>query len=577
MKPQGSAADMLRAGREARPALIHGGWPAAGPCGVSARIAPTMIITERDPRMFSVIREFFGAQYAPHGYCLLWEPWLIWSHVVSDALIAIAYFSIPVALVIFIRRRRDVSFGFVFWLFALFITACGITHVMRIWNMWHGEYGLEAVIKVLTAAVSIGTAIALWPLLPRVLALPSPGQLREVNEALRYEIAERRKAEAALLQAQKMEAVGRLSGGIAHDFHNILQVVGGSLSLIADQAGAKDAKIKGLTDSALLSIDRGIRITGQLLSFSQEQGATLDAVRVPDLLIDLEELLGPILPERVRLEIEASDAPPAVLADPSQLEIAILNLAINAREAMPNGGTLRIALSPYHATGRHDLADGEYVRISVTDTGIGMAADVAQRALEPFFSTKPAGMGSGLGLSMVYGMSRSSGGTTTVESRLGVGTTISIYLRLAGDEIAGVPLFDGEAGRIDEDLLARLTGTTILLVDDEAPTRSVVAMTLESLGCVVTQAESGLEAIRLADEDWPETFVLDFAMPGMNGAEVAAAMRAKRPDARIVFLTGFADMTAIRDVAGTGAVVLHKPATRAQLARALGKAMAQIA
>jgi signal transduction histidine kinase/CheY-like chemotaxis protein len=534
-----------------------------------------MFIAERDPRMFSVIREFFGAQYAPHGYCLLWEPWLIWSHVISDALIAAAYFSIPVALMIFIRRRRDVSFGFVFWLFAFFITACGVTHVMRIWNMWHGEYGLEAVIKVVTAAVSIGTAIALWPLLPRVLALPSPAQLREVNDALRYEIAERRKAEAALLQAQKMEAVGRLSGGIAHDFHNILQVVSGSLTLIADHAGGKDPTIKSLTDSALLSIDRGVRITGQLLSFSQDQGSTLDAVRVPDLLVDLEELLAPILPERIRLEIEASDAPPAVLADPSQLEIAILNLAINAREAMPNGGALRITLSPFHAAGRHDLADGDYMRITVADTGIGMAADVAQRALEPFFSTKPDGIGAGLGLSMVYGMSRSSGGTTTVDSRLGVGTTISIYLRLAGEEVAGMPIGGSDPGKIDEDLLDRLTGMTVLLVDDEAPTRSVVAMTLESLGCVVTQAESGLEAIRLADDDWPDTFVLDFAMPGMNGAELAAAMRAKKPDSRIVFLTGFADMAAIRDVAGTGAVVLHKPATRAQLARALGKAMAQ--
>jgi signal transduction histidine kinase/CheY-like chemotaxis protein len=527
--------------------------------------------------MFSVIREIFSARYAPHGYCLLWEPWLVWSHVLSDAMIALAYFSIPVALVIFIHRRRDVSFGVVFWLFALFITACGLTHVMRIWNMWHGEYGLEAVIKLLTAAISVGTAIALWPLLPRILALPSPTQLREVNDALRHEIAERRRAEAALLHAQKMEAVGRLSGGIAHDFHNILQVVGGSLSLIAEHAGGRDKTIKELTDSALLSIDRGVRITGQLLSFSHEQSATLDAVRIPDLLADLEELLGPILPQRIQLEVNASDAPPAVLADPGQLQIAILNLAINAREAMPNGGALRIGLSPYHASGRHDLADGDYMRITVTDTGIGMAPEVAQRALEPFFSTKPVGMGSGLGLSMVYGMSRSSGGTTTVESRLGVGTTISIYLRLAGDDIAGLPLADADAGKVEDELLDRLKGMSILLVDDEAPTRSVVAMTLESLGCVVTQAESGPEAISLADSDWPDAFVLDYAMPGMNGAEVAAALREKQPDCRLVFLTGFADLAAIRQVAGSGAVVLHKPATRAQLARALGKAMTQIA
>lgn len=527
--------------------------------------------------MFGILSEFFSSQYAPHGYCLLWEPWLIWAHVGSDALIALSYFSIPVALVTFIRVRRDVSFGFVFWLFASFITACGFTHLVRIWNMWHGDYGLEAVVKILTAAISVGVAITLWPLLPKILALPSPAQLREVNDALRHEIAERRKAETALLQAQKMEAVGRLSGGIAHDFHNILQVVGGSLGLIAEKAAGHDPQIKELTDAALLSIERGARITGQLLSFSQVQGSILEPVHIADLLIDLAELLGPILPARIQLEIEGSEAPVAVLADPGQLELAILNLVINAREAMPNGGSLRIALTPHHAAGRHDLTDGDYLRITVTDTGIGMSADAAERALEPFFSTKPTGMGSGLGLSMVYGMSRRSGGTTTVESRPGVGTTINVYLRLAEGEVALEPLFDSDASEVDDAVLARLKGVRILLVDDEAPTRSVVAMTLESLGCLVTQADSGFAALAyVGSSDWPDGFVLDFAMPGMNGAEVAAAIRELRPDSRFVFLTGFADLTAIRDVAGQEATILHKPATRSQLARALGKALAQV-
>lgn len=526
--------------------------------------------------MFDIIRQFFSSQYAPHGYCLLWEPWLIWSHVLSDGLIAASYFSIPVALMIFIRQRRDVSFGFVFWLFALFITACGITHAMRIWNMWHGDYGAEALVKILTAAVSVGAAITLWPLLPRVLALPSPAQLREVNEALRYEMAERRKAEAALLQAQKMEAVGRLSGGIAHDFHNILQVVGGSVSLIAERTAGLDPKIKELTDSALLSIERGTRITGQLLSFSHEEGRVLEPIHIADLLADLAELLGPILPPRVDLEIEGSEAPMAVLADPGQLELAILNMVINSREAMPNGGQIRIALSPYHAVGRHDLADGDYLRITVADTGIGMSAEVAERALEPFFSTKPTGMGSGLGLSMVYGMSRRSGGTTVIESRPGVGTTIHVYLHLADGDVAEPSMGPG-AVEIDEVLLARLKDVRVLLVDDEAPTRTVVAQTLESLGCLVTQAESGAEALAQVDSGWPDSFVLDFAMPGMNGAEVAAALRKKRADSRIVFLTGFADLTAIRAAAGDDAVIVHKPATRAQLARGLGKALAQIA
>jgi signal transduction histidine kinase/CheY-like chemotaxis protein len=523
--------------------------------------------------MVNVLREFFSSQYAPHGYCLLWEPWLVWTHVVSDVLIALAYFSIPIALVIFVRRRRDVSFGGVFWMFALFITACGLTHVMRIWNLWHGDYGIEALVKIVTALVSVGAAIALWPLLPRILALPSPSQLREVNDALRHEIAERRKAEAALLQAQKMEAVGRLSGGIAHDFHNIMQVVGGSVSLIAQRAGEQDREIRELADTALVAIDRGVRTAGQLLSFSQIENTTLDAVSVPALLADAAALIEPMLAPRIRLEIDDGGTPSTVLADPTQLQIAILNMATNAREAMPNGGLLRITLSPYHAVNRPDLSDGDYLRITVSDTGIGMAADVADRAFEPFFSTKPDGLGAGLGLSMVYGMARRSGGTTTVDSRPGFGTTITVFLRVAGRAAARTT--EAGATEISDALLDQLDGVHVLLVDDEAPTRSVVALTLESLGCGVTQAEGGAQAIALADAAWPDMFVLDYAMPGMNGAEVAASMRAKRPDSRIVFLTGFADVAAIRQLAGQRAIVLHKPATRAQLAQALGKAMTQ--
>ncbi|MDB5687619.1 MAG: integral rane sensor hybrid histidine kinase, partial [Rhizorhabdus sp.] len=392
--------------------------------------------------MWEAFRELLATSYAPHGFCLLWQPWLIWTHAVSDTLIAAAYFSIPLALVAFLRQRRDVVFGRVFWLFAFFIMACGTTHVMALWNLWHGDYGLEALIKAVTAIASVFTAIQLWPLLPKAVALPSPTRLREANQALseriaerdaaltalRSEIAEREKAEAALLQARKMEAVGQLTGGIAHDFNNLLQIISGNLDMIAGRFG-EDRRLMQLTDSALSAVHRGKKLTSQLLAFSRLQRLELKPIEVPTLVWEMKDLLSRTIDPSIELKIDCDPAPYHIVADRVQLELAILNLALNARDAMPHGGALTIGVHNHHLVDQEDIEDGHYLGISVTDTGTGMAPEIVQRVFEPFFTTKAVGQGSGLGLSMVFGMSRQSGGTVTIDSALGRGTTVTIYLR----------------------------------------------------------------------------------------------------------------------------------------------------
>jgi signal transduction histidine kinase len=520
--------------------------------------------------MFEMFRELASGRYAPHGYCLLWDPWLVWTMAVSDVLIALAYFSIPVALVIFVRRRRDVAFGGIFWLFALFITACGLTHLVALWNLWNGAYELEALVKAVTAAASVLTAILLWPLLPKAVALPSPAKLRATNAALRDEIAQREKAEAALVQSRKMEAMGQLTGGIAHDFNNLLQVIGGSLDLISARSRG-DERLQRLSGSALAALERGRRLTSQLLSFSRIQRIELRPVRLDEMLVGLKELLGRTIEPAITLEFRTEDAPEAVLTDAVQLELALLNLALNARDAMPEGGRLTITVEGVSITGRDDIPDGDYAAISVADTGTGMDEATLSRAFEPFFTTKAIGKGSGLGLSMVFGMARQSGGTVTIGSEMGEGTKVTILLR----QVAPAATAGMEERRATDVHAEGLQGLRVLVVDDEPIVREVVADMLADLGCKVTVADNGRAALELIERDAPTALVLDFAMPDMNGAEVAEAALRLHPTIRIVFATGFAKSDAIEAVLGDRAIVLRKPFSPNSLAQALQAALGQ--
>jgi signal transduction histidine kinase/ActR/RegA family two-component response regulator len=509
------------------------------------------------------MRAFFSGDYAPHGYCLLWQPELIWTHVISDALIAAAYFSIPVALVTFVRRRRDVEFGKMFWLFALFILSCGMTHLMGIWNLWNGDYAAEATIKAITAAASVPTAILLWPLLPKMLAIPSPSMLQKKNddlaaalaerdsvlEQLRAEVAQRERAEAALVQANKMEAVGQLTGGIAHDFNNLLQAISGNLELIALAPDNPD-KVARWAANASQATERGTKLTGQLLTFSRRQRLEAKKVDVSAMLQGMTELIRNSVGPTVDLEVKVGDDLGAVRADPTQLELAVLNLAINGRDAMPSGGTLTI---------RADR-DGDLVAIKVVDSGVGMPPEVVERALEPFFTTKGPGRGTGLGLSMAYGVAAAAGGDLLIDSEVGEGTTITLALPRLETGTAE------EAGAVDETEGKSPPRTThILLVDDDPEVRSTLADMLRDHGHQVTEASNGPQALLELERAEIGFMLLDFAMPGMNGAEVASQALELRPEVKLLFLTGFADSDAIdRAVAGR-ARLLKKPVAASEL------------
>jgi signal transduction histidine kinase len=386
--------------------------------------------------MFEYLQQMLSDQgLAPHGYCLLWEPRLIWTHVVADALIGLAYFSIPIVLARFLTKRRDVQFGFVVWMFAAFIMACGATHFVSILTLWVPAYGFEGGVKAATAAVSVVTAAALWPLLPKALALPSPAQLQRANDELRGLVeerdraladlnrasAERARAEEMLRQSQKMEAVGQLTSGVAHDFNNLLTIVLGNLDRAARMV-AEHPQLASAIGNATQGAERAAKLTDQLLAFARKQPLRPEAHDLSALVRDMDELLRRSVGNHVEVRLDLAEGLPPVEVDRNQTENAILNLAINARDAMPAGGTLRLT------TG---LGDGQ-VTLTVRDAGDGMTPEVLARAVEPFFTTKPLGEGTGLGLSQVYGFVKQSRGDMELASAPGEGTTVLLRFPAAG-------------------------------------------------------------------------------------------------------------------------------------------------
>jgi PAS domain S-box-containing protein len=640
---------------------------------------------------------FSSADLTPHGFCLLWREDLLLLNTVSDAAIGLSYYVIPVALTYFVLKRRDVAFGLLFWMFAAFILACGTTHLVEIWTIWHPAYGLQGAVKFVTAIASVATAFAMWRLMPQALALPSPSQYLQVRTALSSEIeqrqqvsealaeteqrhkllidsvtdyaiisldlhgiitewnrgaerikgyradevighhfsmfytpedrdlglplnsleeaeraghyeseglrvrkdgtqflaniviqpiydrcrkhigfakitrdiTQRRELEERLRQSQKMEAIGQLTGGVAHDFNNHLTVIFANLEL-AQQRMTNRARLAQALKSAIQGAERAASLTAQLLAFARRQPLNPEAIDIARLLARTSTLLDRVLGERITIETIRSGGLWPARCDAAQLEAALLNLAVNARDAMPDGGrmTLEVAnayLDDDYAAGNPDVQPGPYVMVAVTDTGVGMSLEVMQHAFDPFFTTKAEGQGTGLGLSQVFGFVKQSGGHVKLYSELGQGTTVKLYLPKASAENATVVRGPGD------DHTPRGSGETVLVVEDDEQVRNAAAAMITDLGYSVVCAEGPEQALRVLAERAVNLVFTDVVMPGaITARELADQTRELQPGVKVLFTSGYTQNAVVHGGRlDDGVELISKPYRRDQLARRL--------
>ncbi|AWN44331.1 histidine kinase [Methylobacterium durans] len=391
-------------------------------------------------------------------------------------------------------------------------------------------------------------------------------KLRDLNETLERrvadEVAERVRTEDALRQAQKMEAVGQLTGGIAHDFNNLLTGISGSLELLQSRIRqGRLGEVDRYVGAAQGASKRAAALTQRLLAFSRRQTLDPKPTDVVRLIHGMEELIRRTVGPALEIVVSADAAAWPTLVDPNQLEGALLNLCINARDAMPESGRITIAAANRQLDDRearaHDLPPGEYLSLCVTDTGTGMTPEVVARAFDPFFTTKPLGQGTGLGLSMIYGFVRQTGGQVRIESEPGAGTTVCLYLPRHHGTVA-------EDAALTErpDAPRAVDGETVLVVDDEPSVRMLVTDVLEDLGYTAIEAADGASGLKILQTNVRvDLLVTDVGLPGsMNGRQVADAARVTRPDLKVLFITGYAENAMLRDGSlDPGMQVMTKP------------------
>jgi PAS domain S-box-containing protein len=388
--------------------------------------------------------------------------------------------------------------------------------------------------------------------------------LSAANDQLTAEMAEHQRTEEALRQSQKLEAIGQLTSGVAHDFNNLLTSVVGNLELLEPRLRSADS-LRRLS-LARAAAERGARLTHQLLAFSRKQRLIPSRVDLNQLVSEASDMLFRTIGATVRIETALTQNLWPALVDATQIELVLLNLAINARDAMPNGGRLTIRTANLRRSQAPGcVTPGDYVLISVADTGEGMTSEVLSKAIEPFFTTKEVGKGSGLGLSMVHGVATQSGGGLLIDSNVGRGTTVSVFLPRARRSSAATR-------EVERRSASARSGATILVVDDDADVREVTLTSLESFGYRAMTAENGPAALDvLARADPVDLLIVDMAMPGMSGVELIRRARERRPGLRAMLVTGYADLTAFSPTEGD--LILQKPYRLERLASGVIEAL----
>ena len=570
----------------------------------------------------SGLLEFFSKLFAndfyPPKMCFREDSAVLWLNVISDSLIALAYYLIPFLLFYYTRKRRDIGFHWIFVAFGTFILACGTTHLLGAVTVWNPVYRLDGVVKAITAIASIATFAMLGRMMPVLIRIPSPAQLageiedRRAAEAeiltmnaelegrvasrtaelvqnewmyrklaeeqelaaaslahalddLQREMKQRHDLESQLVQSQKMEAIGRLAGGVAHDFNNLLTVILGYNEMLREHA-KEDPIALDFTLEVLQAAERASALTNQLLAFSRRQVAMPRVLDLNQVVQHIDKMLHRIIGEDVELQLKLAAGLSPVKADPSHIDQVIMNLAVNSRDAMPNGGSLTIETADVQLTEEYagsplGIAAGWYVMLAVSDTGTGMDELTKSRIFEPFFTTKEKGKGTGLGLSIVYGIVKQNGGEIQVYSEPGRGTAFKIYLPVA--------LEAAEDRRTARGATQAVAATeTILLVEDEHQVRNLTRAMLGRQGYRILDAGSAVEALTLArDTAVPIDLLLtDIVMPQMNGLELAKEIMAARPGIKVLFMSGYTDSAVVKQGILTAEMpFIKKPFTSASL------------
>ena len=546
---------------------------------------------------------FSSAGFMPHGMCYQWQPGILTLHVIADALIALAYFSIPFTLLFFVRRRKDLQFNWIYVCFAVFIIACGLTHLMEIWTVWEPVYWLSGGVKAVTALASVPTAILLVRLVPTALRLPSPAALRRANQRLELEIAERKRAVAEVrhandlletrvtertrelevayqtlrqtqqvsMQQERLRALGRMASGIAHDINNALTPATLYAQSLLDHDKTLNAEARSDLGVIQQAIDDVTQTVARIKEFyrgreSNVSGMPVDIKHLLGQVVDLTQARWADMPQArgivVDVKTEHADHVPPIMGVQGEIRDAVTNLVFNAVDAMPSGGSLTL----------RSYATQHHVTVEVCDTGIGMTEDVRARCLDPFFTTKGE-RGTGLGLAMVYGMAERHNAAIEIDTEPNAGTIVRLVFPVATPDELAAPTAQATRHKV--------RGMRLLVIDDDELLRQSMQAILEREGHSVSIARggrSGIEAFAdAAQRGEPfEVVITDLGMPHVDGRAVAAAVKSLSPRTPVILLTGWGQH--LRDgneVPPDVDQMLNKPANLTELRAALAEVAPQ--